>query len=80
MPPHIIVRIEVTKQAWEEIGSLTEKYGMTQLAMHSRLVEWLSMQPDEVRAAVLGSVLAKTPGAVARLILKNMQRRLLSRE
>jgi hypothetical protein len=73
MPPQIIVRIEVTKQAWDEIGRLTEKYGMTQLSMHSRMVEWLSTQPEHIRAAVLGRAAATTPDTGARLILNNMQ-------
>ena len=41
------VRIQVTKHAWDRIGRLTEKYGMTQVALHSRMVEWLCAQPDQ---------------------------------
>ena len=74
MGSRIIVRIEVTKELWAEIGRLTEKFGMTQLSMHSRMVEWLSRQPDEIRAAVLGRVVAKNESSVARLILRNMRR------
>ena len=74
MAARIIVRIEVTKKAWEEIGRLTEKFGMTQLLMHSRMVEWLSAQPEHIRAAVLGPAPATTPETGAWLILKNMQK------
>jgi len=73
MPPHIIFRIEVTKQAWEEIGRLTAKLGMTQLSMHSRMIEWLSAQPDEIRAKILQNFLVGVKGDIARLILKNMR-------
>ena len=73
MPPRIIVRIEVTKQAWDEIGRLTAKLGMTQLSMHSRMIEWLSAQPDQIRAAVLQHFPERVKGDVARLILKNMR-------
>jgi len=73
MPPRVIVRIEVTKQARDEIDRLTEKLGMTYLSIHSRLVEWLSAQPDQIRAAVLQHFPAKVKGDIARLILKNMR-------
>jgi hypothetical protein len=31
MDPRIIVRIEITKETWAQIGRLTEKFGMTQV-------------------------------------------------
>ncbi len=54
MGPRIIVRIEVTEAARDEIDRLTAKFGMTHLSIHSRLVEWLSAQPDQITAAVRG--------------------------
>jgi hypothetical protein len=75
MPPRIIVRIEVPKQTWDQTGRLTEKYGMTQVSLHSRMIEWLSAQPDEIKVAVLSQVAGETQGTTARLILKNMQAR-----
>jgi hypothetical protein len=73
MDPRIIVRIEITKPAWDKIGRLAEKYGMTQVSLHSRMIEWLSDQPDEIKVAVLSQVEGETQGAAARLILKHMQ-------
>jgi hypothetical protein len=73
MGARIIVRIEVTKSARDEIDRLTQKLGMTHLSIHSRMVEWLSAQPDQIRAAVLQHFPAKVKGDIARLILKNMR-------
>ena len=72
-PRIIVVRIEVTREAWARIGRLTKKLGMTQLSMHSRMVEWLSAQPDQIRAAVLQQFPVKVKGDIARLVLKNMR-------
>jgi hypothetical protein len=73
MAPRIIVRIEVTKQARDEIDRLSRKLGMTYLSMHSRMVQWLSNQPDEIRAGILHNFPAEVKGDIARLILKSMQ-------
>ena len=78
MDPRIIVRIEITKEAWAQIGRLTQKFGMTQLSMHSRMVEWLSAQPDEIRAAVLQKFPVEVKGNVGGMILKRMQREVSS--
>jgi len=74
MPPRIIVSIEVTKQARDEIDRLSRKLGMTYLSIHSRMVEWLSTQPEQIRAAVLQHFPARVKGDIARLILKNIHR------
>ncbi len=47
---------------------------MTQVSMHSRMVEWLSAQPDQIRAADLQHFPAKVTRDIARMILKNMRR------
>jgi len=73
MAARVIVRIEVTKEVWAEISPLTEKSGMTQLSMHSRMVEWLSQQPDEIRAGVLQTFPVEVKGDIARMILKRMK-------
>jgi len=73
MPPRIIVRIEVTKHARDEIERLTDKLGTTQLSMHSRMVEWLSRQPDEIRAGILQNLPVEIKGDIAGMILKKMR-------
>jgi len=37
------------------------------------MVEWLSAQPEQIRAAVLQHFLGRVKGDVARLIFKNMR-------
>jgi hypothetical protein len=73
MGPRIIVRIEVTEAAKNEIDDLTAKFGMTHLSIHSRIVEWFSTQPDQIRAFILQQFPAEIKGDIASLILKNMR-------
>ena len=54
MAARIIVRIELTPNAKSRLNELTDKAGMTQVAMLSRLVEWFANQSDMIQAAVLG--------------------------
>ena len=44
MAARIIVRIELTPKAKDRLNGLSERAGMTQLAMLSRLVEWFANQ------------------------------------
>lgn len=44
MSPRIIVRIELTPNAKARLNECTDKAGMTQVAMLSRLVEWFANQ------------------------------------
>jgi hypothetical protein len=69
----IIVRIELTPNAKLRLNDLTDKAGMTQVAMLSRLVEWFANQSDMIQAAVLGQYPLEIQGEIARLILKRMQ-------
>jgi hypothetical protein len=72
MASRIIVRIELTPPAKKALEGLTEKAGMTQVAMLSRLVEWLAHQPNAVQASVLGQYSAETQADTAKLIVKQM--------
>jgi len=55
------------------LNDLTDKAGMTQVAMLSRLVEWFANQSDMIQAAVLGQYPLEIQSEIARLILKRMQ-------
>jgi hypothetical protein len=72
MASRIIVRIELTPNAKTHLNELSDKAGMTQVAMLSRLVEWFATQADMVQAAVLGQYPAEIQAEIARLILKRM--------
>jgi hypothetical protein len=73
MAARIIVRIELTPNAKNRLNELTDKAGMTQVAMLSRLVEWFANQSDMIQAAVLGQYPLEIQSEIARLILKRMQ-------
>lgn len=72
MASRIIVRIELTPSAKEALNDLTDKAGMTQVALLSRLVEWFSHQTDMIQAAVLGQYPSEIEADIAKLILKRM--------
>jgi hypothetical protein len=71
MASRIIVRIELTPPAKKAVETLTEKHGMTQVAMLSRLVEWFAKQPDAIRTPAMSLDPAAGKG-VAGLIVKQM--------
>ena len=73
MASRIIVRIELTPSAKDSLNDLTDKAGMTQVALLSRLVEWFAHQSDMIQAAVLGQYPLEIQSEIARLILKRMQ-------
>ena len=52
--PRVIMRIELSPPAMERFLGYSDSLGMTQVALSSRLVEWLSRQDDIIQAAVLG--------------------------
>jgi methyl coenzyme M reductase beta subunit len=72
MASRIIVRIELTPSAKEALNDLTDKAGMTQVALLSRLVEWFSHQSDMIQAAVLGQYPSEIEADIAKMILKRM--------
>jgi hypothetical protein len=71
MASRVIVRIELTPPAKKAVETLTEKHGMTQVAMLSRLVEWFAKQPDAIRTSAM-SLDPAAGKAVAGLIVKQM--------
>ncbi|HEY7089769.1 MAG TPA: hypothetical protein VH518_16850 [Tepidisphaeraceae bacterium] len=67
-----IMRIELTGPAKNKLSSLSDRHGMTQVAMMSRLVEWFSRQDDAIQAATIGRYPPEIEGDIAKLILKRM--------
>jgi len=68
----IILRIELTSGARKRLDQCSEKSGMTQLSMISRMVEWFSRQPESVRQLVVGNIPADLPEDVAGMVLKTL--------
>ena len=48
-----IMRIDLTAPAKQKVERLSDHYGMTQLTIMSRLVEWMAKQNPETQKAVL---------------------------
>ena len=53
MASRIIVRLELTAPAKKTLELMTDKKGMTQVAMLSRLVEWFAKQPEAIQTSAL---------------------------
>jgi hypothetical protein len=72
MAARIIVRIELTPPAKARLNEMSDRTGMTQVSLLSRLVEWFANQPEMIQGAVLGHYPKEIEADVARLILKRM--------
>jgi len=72
MASRIIVRIELTPAAKDALNELTDKAGMTQVALLSRLVEWFAHQSDMIQASVLGQYPSEIEADIAKLIMKKL--------
>ena len=72
MKPRIVLRVEITAQAKQRLSDLTQRNGMTQVAVTSRLIEWFANQPDTIQAAILGRYPKEIEPEIARLILNRM--------
>jgi hypothetical protein len=67
--PRTIVRIEADKASFAKLGDLMDRWGMTQVTIVSRLVEYVAGLDDETRAAILGQF----DRDAALLILRRME-------
>ena len=72
MSRRFIMRIELTGSAKQKLATLSDRHGMTQVAMMSRVVEWFASQNELIQSAVLGRYPGEIEGDVAKLILKRM--------
>jgi hypothetical protein len=72
MARRFIMRIELTGPAKQKLSALSDRHGMTQVAMMSRLVEWFSSQSELIQAAAIGRYPGEIEPDIAKLILKRM--------
>lgn len=72
MAQRYIMRIEVSAAVKRKLAPLTNRHGMTQVAMMSRLVEWQSRQSEEIQAATLGRYPNAIAPEIAKMLLKRM--------
>jgi hypothetical protein len=72
MNVRVIMRIEVEPAARDELQRICGALGMTQVAVNSRMIDWLCEQTDVVQAGVLGLLPAGTDHNVVKLALKQI--------
>ena len=72
MSKRFIMRIELTGPAKQHLSNLSDRHGMTQLAMMSRLVEFFSAQQNLLQSAMIGRYPAEIEADIASMILKKM--------
>jgi hypothetical protein len=54
MPEKVPMRIELTGDAKKHLADIADRYGMTQLAVMSRLVEFFVSRDEVVQASIVG--------------------------
>jgi hypothetical protein len=72
MNVRVIMRIEVDSAARDELHRICGSLGMTQVAVNSRMIDWLCGQSDIVQAGVLGLLPDGTDCDVVTLALKQI--------
>src|SRR6266480_4652629 len=74
MAPRIILRIELTPTAKEQLENVSDRLGMTQVAMLSRVIEWFARQPEALQRMIVGHMPREIQKDVARLLLRQFAR------
>lgn len=65
-------RIQLTGSAKSQLDDMTDRIGMSQIDVTSRLTEWFTKQPQTLQAAILGLYPKAIEPDVAQLILKRL--------
>ena len=72
MARRFVIRVELSPTAKRILTTISQRNGMTQVAVMSRLVQWFNTQPEAIQAAVLGRYPAEYEADIARLILRRI--------
>jgi len=56
MPSRIIVRTELSPSAKQHIERLCDEFGMTQLSLTSRVIEWFAKQDQITQRNIAGHI------------------------
>lgn len=72
MKKRAVFRIQLTPEAKKRLLDLSDKLGVTQIAVTSRLTEWFATQPETVQAAILGLYPDVIKQDIATMILERM--------
>lgn len=73
MPKITVTRIELTGPAKSSLVKLSDRMGMTQVAMMSRLVEFFAAQDEMMQSIIAGRFPESIERDVARLILTKIR-------
>jgi hypothetical protein len=71
-PARAIVRLQLDIQAKKALDDLSERRGMTQIAIMSRMVEWFAAQDEVVQASVLNLLSAEHFGDLSIGLLRRL--------
>jgi hypothetical protein len=66
------MRIELLPHSRAQFENLSDRLGMTQVAVSSKVIEWLCEQTDLVQAAILGLYPEDLRADIPAMILKRM--------
>ena len=72
MPARKIMRIELTSSSKQRLGKITDRHGITQVAMLSRLVEWFATVDPTLQGAILDQFPESISADIARLVLEKI--------
>ena len=72
MKKRAVFRIQLSADAKKRLLAISDKLGITQIHVTSRLTEWFATQPDLIQAAILGLYPDGIKEDVAALILRRM--------
>jgi hypothetical protein len=67
------MRIEVFPRVPGSLADVTDRVGSTQVAVVSRLLEWLVSQPDVTQAAILGLYPGDIRKELPKMIIERMR-------
>ncbi len=67
-----VIRLQLDREAKQNLDEMCERRGMTQIAVISRLVTWFSKQNDLIQTSVLGGLQSADIAELSKLMLKRM--------
>lgn len=72
MPKRHIMRIELTQGARKQHDTVPERFGMTHVAISSRLIEWFSKQDASTQKSIMMSEAGSSNKELGKSILRKM--------
>jgi hypothetical protein len=70
-----VIRLQLEITAKKALDDLSDRRGMTQIAIMSRVVHWLVAQDEVVQASVLGLLSQEALGDMSQVLLKRLAAR-----